>query len=439
MKNLPDDQLMKKLKAQLQRYEEQPDEEVWDGVVAALRPEPGWVKTVERTSVVLLLLILSWSYFADTSSVVEQGIASNEQLSKPEVQFDSSKSPSERISPHTKSPVDQASRSSMTERDKIKSQLEMQNVPADSKRMTFRGATSASRSSINPTKDVAFDQRNEPNNSSATATNSLPPSASPIQTLEMTDASGTLDSMTVSPITPIVLSSLDSLSQLEPIIRKPERRRQNRLRVYGMVTPSLTFQHVVPSSTDDATFLDMNSPGVLSKERISFSFEGGVQFPIGKRLAAYSGISYYQQFATLSLNQLTNGTTTKPGLSGDFNFQPNSIPTNINYHMQNVGLTAGISYVVSMGKIVHQFGAALQYEYGILQRSSESDNRASNSFFNYRIFYRAEYGVNDRLSVFIQPTFARSLLYDDVLDGAIRVKQSRAGIGIGVLYRMGNR
>jgi hypothetical protein len=90
---------------------------------------------------------------------------------------------------------------------------------------------------------------------------------------------------------------------------------------------------------------------------------------------------------------------------------------------------------VSIGKIVNQFGGSLQYEYGLASTNHESRGQNTNHYINYRLLYRAEYGINDRLSVFIQPSFTSTLLHHDVLDGAIKVRQSRAGIGIGLLLK----
>lgn len=206
--------------------------------------------------------------------------------------------------------------------------------------------------------------------------------------------------------------------------------------MYIAGTPSLTFQQVTPSTSDDVSFLRLNSPGVLATERLSMSFETGIQVPVAKRLVLLTGLTWYQQSHKISLDQAAEGESTFIP-AGDLRFAvvPGARNTTVNYSMRNIGITAGLAYAISVRKLVHQFGASLQYEMGLKNGSPETYDNASATYLNYRIFYRVEYAVNERVGVFVQPAFGRSLRSDVALDGAIRVKQTHAGVGFGALYR----
>ena len=60
MRNLPDDELMDKLKSQLQQFEEQPDDDTWDGIAPRISTaEPRWIRSAESSSLVAILLLFA--------------------------------------------------------------------------------------------------------------------------------------------------------------------------------------------------------------------------------------------------------------------------------------------------------------------------------------------------------------------------------------------
>ena len=462
MKNLPDEELFGKLKVRLQNFEEDPDDDVWQNIEAVVRPASPQTRNRFALIVMLMLLSLGREFLLredraispSFQTVTGDDLAADSQSGKGSMEVSSGKSRS--------FPADTLSGANTISEPPSGNTIESTGVSTASTRRTM-GDTPlqafatrkehTSGSNDDPFGETMIQTSSAPGEGSGELGFRQPITAgelihgqavsADVATLQESMASSqTVSSEINTPsgsdtLTAFAITTPDSVLYLKTIVVAKEQLRARRLRVYGLLTPSMTFHHVNPSTSDDVMFQKLNSPGVLSSERFSISAEGGVLFPLANRLQVFTGLTYYHQSMDLSVEQLMPGVTNIPSRNSlDFNFQPNTSATTINYRMQNIGIVAGMSYVISVGQIVHHLGGALQYEYGIIGRDGENDNASSPNFLNFRIFYRAEYGLNERLSIFVQPTFTRSLLSDDVMNASLRVKQSRAGIGFGFLYRL---
>jgi hypothetical protein len=410
MRNLPDDELFNQVKTRLQNFQEQPNDDIWGAIAANISTaEPGWIRVAEKLSLVFILLLLLGARYGGMMAP-GNGVATH-GIRKPEINSSADLS------------------TSATGTDTLKMNREIPQLATNAHNQTVAG--DEHQELIVPS-DVAVESTWTTSNFERPSADAAAPNGSPItNSMSQSESlSKETDSITAGKIQ-------DSASVSTVLPAQRARRKKSAVRFYALATPSLTFLNVVPSTSDAATFQKLNSPGIFSKERLSVTFEMGAQALMARRLMIFAGLSYFQKSMDLSLEQTENGSGsfTSNGSLG-FDFQPQTTTTTVQYRQQNVGATAGLAYVVRMGKIVHQMGGSLQYEYGILHRST--DKKKSDNFLSYRLFYRVEYGLNERLSLFIQPTFFRSLIAHDALDGAIQVKQSRAGVGIGVVYRIPN-
>ena len=77
----------------------------------------------------------------------------------------------------------------------------------------------------------------------------------------------------------------------------------------------------------------------------------------------------------------------------------------------------------------------LQYQKG-LSRATEDEvyNNEASDYLNYQLLYRVEYRLNSKMSIFIQPNFTHSIISNESLQAPFNLKQSRAGIGFGIVY-----
>lgn len=464
MKNLPDDELFGKLKHRLENFEELPDDDIWDNIASSISTsEPKWIRMSERIGLSLMLLLAFGAWYASVSWSPDSS-AQSENAERTDVPF-----ADEGIAPDLRKALADATHESGSATHPG-AQVYAEESTSDQREMTSSqtvaplisvGDVNKSKQSItyNTHDKNAGESRHVRPDRITSANENLPKEVQPIAMHDKRDVVSNEDALFMArnialpdsikddshePMltdastnnSKVVTSADSAFAPKGPAPFNPVKRHKDSWTLYALTTPSLVFQHVKPSSSDDVTFANLNSPGVLSKERFSFSFEAGMQVQLGKRLAAFGGLTYYHQRIDLSLMQTSNGLgSLAQNASLDYNFDPNLEATVISYDMRNVGATTGLSYILSVGKLVHRLGGSLQYELGLINTSSESGQDRRDHFVNYRIFYRAEYAINERMTLFVQPSFTRSLLYHEVMNGALDVKQSRAGVGIGLLYR----
>jgi hypothetical protein len=484
MKNLPDDELFRKLQDDLRGFEEEPDEDVWERISGAIpRGEPTWVKWADRTALSLALLLFAGVMYENLNGspahdALSANVSGGSVTTVPDGQTSVNSIPGDagnEIGEHSDRLIDALQAPTRDDES-------MDNASGSGQDRTLDKTDPASHRPLGyPRKQGGAHNKGEGQDhhgkSQATFTapdairgradhvvplqeRQAPSAAAPVvdgtqyvgSPAEIASAVSSQESRIESgsrydnaaengqpPVADnsMPVPSVDSVeNQSSETIIRPSQRTTRSLRLYVVGTPSLSFQQVMPSTTDNVSFLRLNSPGVLSAERLSMSFEAGMQLPVARRLVVLAGLTWYQQSNKISLDQVVEGQSSfNPSRDLNFVVSPVTVNTTVNYVMRNVGATAGLAYAISVRKLVHQLGASLQYEVGLRSGSRESYDNASATYLNYRIFYRVEYAVTERIGVFVQPAFVQSLHSDVVLDGAIRLKQTNAGVGLGALYR----
>ena len=415
MQDLPDDELFRKIKLRLEDYQEQPDDDLWNLVSQAIStPEPSWIRLTERASLVVMI-------FA--------GIF----MLKPLNESQSSLNKSQSVRADTSS-LSTSARSFADNIDTHRAGSTTGFLPetdTGAEGRVHQRVIAITRATNNPAENFVSEQTNRDEFSLSPSLPGFLTINAQTQTDSAQVSSGDLNDSVA-----LTINQVKQNPAKTEVIIKPTRHKQKGVRAYALFTPSLTFHQIQPSKADDVILTGLNSPGIFARERLSHSIESGIQFRIANRLTAYAGISYYQQATHLSFNQYSEGSQGLPGSnSSEYTFAPKTETRNVQYSLRNIGTMAGLMYGVSAGKISQHIGTGLQYEYGMLKRSDEMSHAASHQYVNYRIFYRAEYSVNDRLTLFVQPTFSGSLMNDNVRDGMLTVRQTRAGIGFGILFQ----
>jgi hypothetical protein len=103
--------------------------------------------------------------------------------------------------------------------------------------------------------------------------------------------------------------------------------------------------------------------------------------------------------------------------------------------MKNVGVSAGLFYLIKDGRLQHKIGGGLQYQKGLAKQNADATySNASSSYFNYLIAYRLEWRYKARTNFFIQPNVNHVIRSKENLTAPFSVKPYRAGIGFGILY-----
>jgi len=234
----------------------------------------------------------------------------------------------------------------------------------------------------------------------------------------------------------LLTSKVDSFKS-EEVAPKKRKRLRHGLTFYFNVTPQLSFQHVIPVSQDGVVITDIYNQPIFSSERLGINLEFGIQGNLARRLEYYGGLSIFQQHQTLKYEyQITSDLNIESTDDLNYTITPESQIGVINYAMLNMGANAGLLYHLRGKNLAHKIGAGLSYQYGSRKIASEVYDNSSSQYLFYQLFYRNELQLNTRLKFFIQPTFSQSIFVNQKLEAPFKVKPYRAGLGLGLLYRL---
>ena len=416
MKNLPDDELFNSVENRLRNYSELPDDNVWERISGATPPasEPKWIiwpRSVSGRTAVTLSLVVLFSLFYRHN--VKDGLFTNDLPNN----YDVAEKSVESIVPSGASEV------------------ALKNLPGTSKKDSAINEKQVKHFSNTRTYPAGMNS-SHPINASAEWGNS----DVKISSLEVQNESDerTKDNESNENSVSVVTKPLkeDSASIVGHILPAQKKRKKSKLMFYSMISPSLSFQHVTPDSQDGVVIDKINSPGVISLERFGFTIETGVQGQLGKRFQYLLGLSYYQQSQSLEYEGHSNGTTIESGEDLNFVIKPETITGSFEYSMRNIGVQAGILYTLKQRGLMHKPGLVFQYQKGMLQANEDvAYDNSSSDYINFQLLYRVEYTLRSGAGLFIQPAYTHSIVANESLSAPFKLKQSRASLGVGIVYR----
>ncbi|HZY79841.1 MAG TPA: hypothetical protein VFE50_09980 [Cyclobacteriaceae bacterium] len=231
------------------------------------------------------------------------------------------------------------------------------------------------------------------------------------------------------------------VEQPEEIVEKPEEKLQettaaevvppykkpkSKFQFYFSVTPSLSFQKIIPSGNDNLIIQGLEHRSPLSMKRFGFGIDAGFQRDINRIFGYYGGVSFYRQQQELTYNYYNkDAQVTRVGDEWVFEINRQQQSKTFDYSMTNIGVTSGLLVTIKGDKLKHKLGAGLAYSY----------NFKKASYVSYQLFYRNELEINEHLGWFIEPTFIYSFISKEKLNEPFTLKPYRAGITTGLLYR----
>jgi hypothetical protein len=410
MKNFPDHDPFDALEKRLQAYEEQPDDLVWQNIDASLRPRRplAWLPWLDHfTSALSVLLFTGVIAMNEPRDIITYvGIGEQDKLTAPYRKEGDLSVDNDQPNDPNLLRVENNKKSSITLR--YGRDILTQNTNT---RNAQHGTPVGKEGTISDT------------------TISISVHSDNIENEFTGESIG--DSLLLSPIK----TQRDSLLKGQDEIQKTAHQRKKRLAFYAAFTPGLSFQRAIPLQHDGVVVNDFLNPPILSAERFGFSVEAGMQGFITKRLEYYGGLSLYQQNQTLRYRyQAGNTVDIESAEDKNYTVTPKSSIGTVRYSMVNVGLQVGMLYHLYGKNLAHKVGAGLSYQQGMKEGKAEVYNNSGSSYFSYQLFYRNELRVNNRLRVFVQPTFTQSIRVREKLKAPFQLKPYRAGIGLGILY-----
>ena len=419
MKNLPEDELFNSVENRLRNYSELPDDEVWNRISGAIPSgiEPKWVVWTNRTAATLSIVVLVLLFYRENISYTGLAITPTSRIVEGEKKAGQPQPPidpanelttpagaskaSKELSPNSTKVLMQRSENDYTHTDEtVRSNLMPKQLDKDNGEITINEQQTA-----------------EPVNNNRS----------------LIAATATVDSI-LSKTTELKKDSVAGV--VGHVLPPPKKRKKSKLTFYSMVSPSLSFQHVTPNSEDGVVVDKINSPGVISHERLGFNFETGIQGRISERFQYLAGLSYYQQSQQISYEEKSDVALIESGDDLNYDIKPATITRTFDYSMRNVGVQAGILYTLKQRGLMHKAGVVFQYQKGLM-KANESDvyDNSSSDYLNYQLVYRVEYAFRSGIGLFVQPVFTHSLIANESLNAPFEIKQSRASLGVGIVYR----
>ena len=409
MKNFPEHNSFNELGKRLEEYTEKPDDLVWSNIDAALRPRrtPLWFSWADgiSTATTIILFTLMWSIEVNRVSPVLTS-ASKESSEPNRIQ----KELLPPVLPHDitdKLTKEKARQKTATRITKTSRFLKSSNIEAPVTPFTrgeiYNRTFFDTVASNYPIKNELFTLENKVTD-----------------TLFLDSSKAKVDSF-----------------KTEDIAQKKRKHLRRGLTFYVSVMPQLSFQHIIPVSQDGVVVTDIYNQPIFSSERLGINIEVGIQGKLARRLEYYGGLSLFQQHQTLKYEYQTTSDL-KIESKDDLNYTitPDSRVGVVNYAMLNMGANAGLLYHLRGKNLAHKIGAGLSYQYGSRKIASEVYDNSSSQYLFYQLFYRNELQLNTRLKFFIQPTFSQSIFVNQKLEAPFKVKPYRAGLGLGLLYRL---
>jgi len=436
MKNLREEDMFAELKQRLQEYTEDPDSGAWDKIAGALPSQNTFSRGIIIDHVVgsgiLLLLLLQ---FLIVDPATKRHRSNDGQFSqrtpslasRPAEKYRNENPRAEELSSTLESVME---RSDLTLRSLL-------DGPAQTTRHQLAMAARRKEKalSIIPEQQLFDESQDEQSR------NDDRPGTIGAKTTVAIDAvdDGNYQEMSTSAPAEHCEDKRDSAEHLRPKERpetrlKKDQKKPYRATIYGSMTTSFAYQNVVPSRNDDVTVNGLKSVSIFDPTRIGIQLEAGYQRQLSKRFDVYAGVVYYRQHQRIGFYQSAEAAVTS---TGDLNFtvHPSEQTGEVNYFMQNIGAAAGFFYLIRDGKLQHKAGVGLQYQAGLKSGDQTYDNRAS-TYLNYQLAYRLQLQLSEHQALFVQPSFNHVLYANEVLREPFGIKSYRAGIGVGLLWKL---
>jgi hypothetical protein len=430
MKSLPENEFWKAIGKRLENYQEDPADD-WDKIAGAVASRNTGVTNLNRSSDIVTSVVLAFvlgfqmAYLQDNAFKIQHpdslqagltekllpkihpGMAIKNNSSAPDQNKNKSQ-PALPLAGKTASPEKSVSEKSASEKGQRDENLKVSSTIED---------WATELPSAGDVENSSIEESVQPTSAASIA---LLPSDAKKDTLEL------------------IKVNKDSAAVTKPVVAEKEKpRKKFRPSVYFQLTPSLAYQKIIPSKDDDITIQELNSPGVVSSDRLGWSAEAGFQMRVAPKLELYTSLSYYQQQQVISYTYASaeNTEITQDPDSWSFELSPGLATKAVNYSMQNAGISAGVLYFLKGKKLMHKMGGGIHYQKGLMNRREGDSYVNSNSdYFGYQLLYRLEYVLNRKTDFFVQPVFTHSVFSNEDLNEPFTVKPYRAGIGFGIVY-----
>ena len=383
MKDLHEDNMFGSVRERLGRYEEAPSDELWGKIASRTNKPiapvwPLWVGGVSLGIAVALFLVTFNA--GEVSPVNDQSKLSGKELSRKETQ-------------------------SIRKETLRENSIERSDVPRTLNLQPLTSITTETRNAV-PQLTTHDSQPDIP------------------QPATETDSVTVVEAQTFPP----------KKSKTDEVV-PPYKKSRSKFQLYFSVTPSLSFQKIIPNSNDEIIIEGFENRSPLSIKRFGFGIDAGFERDIDHIFGYYGGVSFYRQQQEISYRYFDQeADVNRVGDAWTFEINRPQHTRTFDYSMTNIGVRSGILVTLKGDKLKHKFGAGLIYSHGFA-KSTGSYNNSQSAYLSYQLFYRSEVRINEHVSWFVEPTFVYGFLSKEKLAEPFSLKPYRAGLSLGALYR----
>jgi hypothetical protein len=393
MKNSPELEWLRKLETRLGNYAEAPDEQVWEYITSKVgkRADAGWMKWTDYAVMLVGLVVLLWS----SISVKEQGPAASEFAG-------------------------------------VHAQLPRERNVAGEQGSPSKKTVESRKHEASISSEISAHKNVDPIGSTIAPGYSAMDSGVSLQPLSTaaTDKGEYIKVDSVLEVSPLT----DGLDRKRNEVIVPARRKAG-FTFYAAVSPSLTFQRLIPVANDGVIIESVDVRPVFSSDRLNVALQAGIQSRIGRRFEIFGGVSLHRQSQTFSYRHLSGGNASVKEDDLDYSLMPETSRKSLHYDVLNVGAEAGIFYCLRFDALIHKIGAGLLWQHGMMKTfDGEIHDEAMANYLFYQILYRNEFAISNSMNVFFQPFYQHALRTGDVPNAPFQLNPYRAGLSIGFVY-----
>ena len=432
------------LKGRLLQYTEEPDKDLWQGIVpriVSVNPEPRWAVWTTRLSV--LVIALSGAYFVFTgeeATTAEDRISQNEMLMPGPFNSPAIDTLEARAASGTR---DRSGSNNVIQDERAISLQNSANpeIPHAQLRVLSSGIPGEKENVSVPVKS---DPSLSGHESTAVGARPTPSEAATRQSPHQETA------LIKDPIEPE-----------QPGPSKETHKRKKPFSLYFTAMPTFGYQRIESNKKDGIDIHGIKPIPAFSAERLGVRLEAGVEIPLSKGWKAFGGILYYQRKQTIGYTERQRDSVivgSGPDGNGTLEPQYKYVSKSIEYELKNVGLQVGLSYqlwrrtqkstmsrvpssqkipVKTKNKFLHEVGTGIEFHKSLREpRELESAEGFSDpsTYVFFNMYYRLQYPNAGRLRAILQPTLNYSFYINENLNAPFYVKPYGLGLNFGCKY-----
>ena len=241
-------------------------------------------------------------------------------------------------------------------------------------------------------------------------------------------------------------TSVQPPPQLNAVGTKPtstivqERKRPRKYAVYIIAMPTFGYQRI-ESNVNDIMFIEsIKRIPAFSIKRLGVRAEIGVEYKLSPRMKVFGGLLYYQRKQTIDFTEKQVDSLRITGANGEVTVEPvfKSANKSIEYELKNIGLQAGLNYELSRKKFLHVLGTGIELHKPLNKAAfheiSMGFGQKPDYYVFYNLYYRLQYPSEGRLRAVLQPSLNYSLYIHQNWNAPFYVKPYGLGLHVGCTY-----